>query len=65
MPKFDGSVLTGDAQEEDVLRKKKRKCFFGLLVLRTAALRGFIIKMSGGVVGERTGLVKELDERPR
>ena len=62
MPNFDGSVLTGDAYEEDVLRKK-RKCFFGLLVLRTAALRGFIIKMSGGIVGERTGLVKELDER--
>ena len=33
-------------------------------MLKTAALRGLLIKMCGGIVGERTGLVKEmLDER--
>jgi hypothetical protein len=38
--------------------------YFRLLVLKTAALRGLLIKMCGGIVGERTGLVKEmLDER--
>ena len=30
MPNFDGSVLTGDAYEEDVLRKKSGNVFWSL-----------------------------------
>ena len=60
MPNFDGSVSTGDKRRTF---SEKRGYYFRLLVLKSAALRGFYNKMCGGIVGERTGLVKELDER--
>jgi hypothetical protein len=60
MPNFDGSVSTGDKRRTS---SEKRGHYFRFLVLKSAALRGLLMKMCGGIVGERTGLVKELDER--
>ena len=55
MPNFDGSVLTGDKRRTS---SEIAGYYFRLLVLKSAALRGLLIKMCGGIVGERTGLVK-------
>ena len=41
MPNFDGSVSTGDKRRTF---SEKRGYYFRLLVLKSAALRGFIIK---------------------
>jgi hypothetical protein len=61
MPNFDGGVST---REKRRTSSEKRGYYFRLLVLKSAALRGSLIKkMCGGIVGERTGLVKVLDER--
>jgi hypothetical protein len=54
MPNFDGRVLTGDKRRTS---SENAGYYFRLLVLKSAALRGLLIKMCGGVVGERTGLV--------
>ena len=59
LPDFDGSVMTGGRGGRP---RKKRECFLspGVVSCRPS---GFINKMCGGIVGERTGLVKGLDER--